>query len=123
MDEPLKPLYWVGSSRRDLKTMPGDVQDVFGFAIHLAQTGRKHAQAKPLSGFKGAGVLEIVEAYKGDAFRAVYTVTIGKAVYVLHCFQKKSPRGIQTPKRDIDLIQDLLKEAGAHAEGGRIRST
>ncbi len=97
--------------------MPNDVLDVFGFALHLAQTGKKHDQAKPLKGFGGAGVLEVVEDYMGDTYRAVYTVKIADAVYVLHCFQKKSKSGIETPKHEMDLIRDRLRAAQAHAKG------
>lgn len=97
--------------------MPDDVVDVFGFALHLAQNGKKHDQAKPLKGFGGAGVLEVVEDHQGDAFRAVYTVKIADAVYVLHCFQKKSKQGIVTPKHEMDLIRDRLKAAQAFAKG------
>jgi phage-related protein len=93
--------------------MPGDVQDLFGYALHLAQTGGKHGQAKPLKGFGGAGVLEVVEDHQGDTFRAVYTVRYTAAVYVLHCFQKKSTRGIATPKPDMDLITLRLKAVAA----------
>ena len=97
--------------------MPEDVIDVFGFALHLAQTGKKHANAKPLRGFGGAGVLEVVEDLLGDTYRAVYTVKIDDAVYVLHCFQKKSKQGIETPKHDMDLIRERLKAAQADAKG------
>ena len=97
--------------------MPGEVVEVFGFALHLAQTGRKHDQAKPLKGFGGASVLEIVEDHFGDTFRAVYTVKIDDAVYVLHCFQKKSKRGIETPKKEMDIVRERLKAAQAHAKG------
>lgn len=93
------------------------MQDVFGYALHLAQTGRKHEQAKPLKGFGGAGVLEVVEDFRSDTYRAVYTVKFGDAVYVLHCFQKKSSHGIGTPRPDIDLIRERLKAAEAHAKG------
>ncbi len=89
--------------------MPEDVQDTFGYALHLAQTGGKHAQAKPLKGFRGAGVLEVVEDHQGDTYRAVYTVRYASAVYVLHCFQKRSTSGIATPKPDMDLIDLRLK--------------
>lgn len=92
-------------------------EDVFGFALHLAQTGKKHANAKPLRGFGGAGVLEVVEDHLGDTYRAVYTVKIDDAVYVLHCFQKKSKQGIETPKHDMDLIRERLKAAQADAKG------
>lgn len=112
-----KQLLWVGSSKKDLIALPEDVQDVFGYALHLAQDGKKHEQAKPLKGFGSAGVLEVVEDWKGDTFRAVYTVKVGNAVYVLHCFQKKSTHGIETPKPDMDLIRERLKAAEAHAKG------
>ena len=95
--------------------MPEDVIDVFGFALHLAQIGKKHDQAKPLKGFGGASVLEVVEDHMGDTYRAVYTVKIAEKVYVLHCFQKKSTSGIATPKPELDLIRDRLKAALAHA--------
>lgn len=114
-----KPLHWVGSSKKDLSDMPDDVQDVFGYALHQAQEGGKHSQAKPLKGFSGAGVLEVVEDYDGDTYRAVYTVKFGAAVYALHCFQKKSTKGIETPQHDIDLIKSRLKAAEAHANGGK----
>jgi len=97
--------------------MPEDVIDVFGFALHLAQMGKKHDQAKPLKGFGGASVLEVVEDYMGDTYRAVYTVKIADKVYVLHCFQKKSTKGIETPKHEMDLIRERLKAAQAHAKG------
>lgn len=97
--------------------MPPDVVDVFGYALHLAQQGGKHAQAKPLKGFGSAGVLEVVEDDDGNTYRAVYTVRFSSAIYVLHCFQKKSHKGIATPKRDLDLVHDRLKLAQQHAEG------
>ncbi|VWC42476.1 phage derived protein, Gp49-like [Burkholderia aenigmatica] len=97
--------------------MPEIVQDTFGYALYLAQAGRKHDQAKPLKGFGSAGVLEVVESEDSGTYRAVYTVKLGHAVYVLHCFQKKSSRGIATPKRDIDLVRERLKAAEAHAKG------
>jgi phage-related protein len=95
--------------------MPADVQDTFGYALHLAQTGSKHMQAKPLRGFGSAGVLEVVECSAGSTYRAVYTVKLAGAVYVLHCFQKKSTSGTATPKPDMDLIRERLKSALAHA--------
>jgi phage-related protein len=112
-----KPLHWVGSSKKDLLVMPDAVVDVFGYALHLAQAGKKHDQAKALKGFGGASVLEVVEDYMGDTYRAVYTVKIAERVYVLHCFQKKSTKGIETPKHDMDLIRERLKAAQAHAKG------
>lgn len=99
--------------------MPGDVQDTFGYALHLAQTGKKLGQAKPLKGFGSAGVMEVIENWHGNTYRAVYTVKIADAVYVLHCFQKKSTHGIVTPKPDMDTIRDRLKKAEAHAKGAR----
>jgi phage-related protein len=95
--------------------MPESVQETFGYALYLAQTGGKAAKAKPLAGFGSAGVLEIVENDSDGTYRAVYTVRFANAVYVLHCFQKKSKSGIATPKIEIDLIQSRLKLAEAHA--------
>ena len=107
----------MGSSKKDLLKLPNDVIDIFGFALHLAQSGKKHEQAKPLKGFGGASVLEVVEDHMGDTYRAIYTVKIDERVYVLHCFQKKSSKGIETPKQDMDLIRERLKAAQAHAKG------
>ena len=89
--------------------MPEAVQDVFGYALHLAQLGSKHPDAKPLQGFGGASVLEVVESWRGNAYRAVYTLKIAGAGFVLHCFQKKSAKGSETPKPDMELIRDRLK--------------
>ena len=108
---PRKPLKWVGSAKRDLNAMPDDVQDTFGHALDLAQIGTRHPDAKVLSGFGSAGVLEVVEDCVGSTFRAVYTVKFAGWVYVLHCFQKKSKSGIKTPKEDLDLINARLKAA------------
>lgn len=112
----VKPLYWLFGSKKDLLAMPEDVQDVFGYALHQAQQGNKHVQAVPLKGFSGAGVLEVVEDYDGDTYRAVYTVKFGSAVYALHCFQKKSTSGIKTAQHDIDLIKSRLRAAEKHAK-------
>lgn len=117
MKQELKPLYWMGSAKKDLKTMPDEVQDTFGYALYLAQAGKKHEQAKPLKGFGSAGVLEVVEDWHGNAYRAVYTVKFAGAIYVLHCFQKKSTQGIATPKPATDVIRERLKVAKAHAKG------
>ena len=117
MDKAYKHVLWVGSSKKDLMAMPDEVKSAFGFALYLAQQGKKHQNAKPLKGFSGAGVLEVVEDCLGDTFRAVYTVKIAEVIYVLHCFQKKSKRGIETPKQEIDLIRDRLKMAQDHAKG------
>src|SRR5574344_746036 len=109
MPTPTKPLRWVASSKKDLMAMPEAVQDTFGYALHLAQVGQKHPDAKPMKGFGGAGVVEVVEDFQGDAYRAVYTVRYAEAVYVVHCFQKKSMQGIATPKPDVELIKSRLK--------------
>lgn len=98
--------------------MPDEVQQTFGFALYHAQIGSLHPNAKPLRGFGSAGVLEAVEDWRGDTYRAVYTVRFADAIYVLHCFQKKSKRGIQTPKREMDLIRERLREAEVKAKGG-----
>ena len=111
LTQPVKPLFWVGSSRRDLREFPEPVKDVMGHALFIAQLGRKHEDARPLKGFGGAGVLEVVEDFAGDTYRAVYTVKFSDAIYVLHVFQKKSKRGIKTPKKDLDLIRERLSRA------------
>jgi len=105
-----KPLFWVGSSKRDLLAFPEDVRDALGVALSVAQFGGKHPKAKPWKG-EGPGVLEIVEDHRGDTYRAIYTVRLKGAIYVLHAFQKKSPRGIKTPKTDIELVAQRLREA------------
>lgn len=112
----MKPVIWIASSKKDLLDLPEEIQDEFGYALYFAQIGDKAECAKPLKGFGGAGVLEIVENHDGDTFRAVYTVKFEEAVYVLHCFQKKSKAGIATPKQDLDLIKDRLKIAQAEHE-------
>jgi phage-related protein len=110
MDE-IKPLRWIATSRKDLRTFPNEVQGVMGFALFRAQQGLKHADARPLKGFGGSGVLEIVDDFDGDTYRAVYTVRYAEIVYVLHAFQKKSKSGIATPKQDMDLIRSRLRLA------------
>lgn len=102
---------WVGSSLEDLRELPPEVQDAFGYAPYLAQIGTKHPDAKPLHGFGSAAVLEVVETHDGNAYRAVYTVRFADAVYVLHVFQMKSRRGIATPAPDIETIRRRLKDA------------
>jgi phage-related protein len=109
-----KPLEWVGSSHKDLMALPADVRRFFGFALSLAQAGEKCDAAKVLKGFRGAGVLEVVEDDVGGTYRAVYTVKYVEAVFVLHCFQKKSKRGIATPKEDMAIINSRLKIAEAY---------
>jgi phage-related protein len=111
--EPLpgeKPLYWVGSSLKEITKFPPEVQRSIGFALGAAQYGGKHLSAKPWKG-DGPGVLEVVKDHDGDTYRAVYTVRFADAVYVLHTFQKKSPHGIATSQRDIALVKERLKLA------------
>jgi phage-related protein len=108
-----KELRWVGTSRDDLRAFPEDVKDVIGFALRIAQRGGKHAAAKPLKGFHGAGVLEIVDDYDGDTYRAVYTVKLADVVYVLHAFQKKAKHGIATPRAELEKIAARLRQAEA----------
>lgn len=107
----LKPVIWIGSSRKDLRSLPAPVQDYIGYALHLAQLGGKHRDAKALKGFGGSGVQEIVVDYNRDTYRAVYTVRFADRIYVLHAFKKKSKSGIATPKSDLELIERRLKQA------------
>ena len=109
-----RPLFWVASSKKDLKGFPVEIRRTMGFALFQAQAGGKHVDAKPLKGFGGAGVLEVVEDHQGDTFRAVYTVKFAGAVYVLHAFQKKSKKGAATPKAELDLVRKRLKAAEEH---------
>lgn len=110
-----KPAFWVGSARSDLRSFPEEVRTDVGFALWVAQRGGRAAQAKPLKGIvSGAGVLELVERHDGDTYRVVYTVRFADAVYVLHAFQKKSKRGIETLKHEIDVIRARLKAAEDH---------
>lgn len=110
------PLYWMGSSKKDLMALPQEVRQFFGHALDFAQRGDKHNAAKVLKGFDGAGVLEIVKNDRVGSYRAVYAVKFEQAVFVLHCFGKKSKRGIETPKADMALIRLRLKEAEAMAK-------
>ncbi|MGJ0482756.1 type II toxin-antitoxin system RelE/ParE family toxin [Pantoea agglomerans] len=114
-DQDEKPLIWIGSSRKDLQTLSREVQRFFGFALDFAQRGEKHDDAKVLKGFGGAGVLEVVEDDISGTYRAVYTVRFAEAIFVLHAFQKKSKRGIATPKEDMEIIRNRLKVAEAVA--------
>jgi phage-related protein len=107
-------LMWIGSSREDLKEFPDDVREGMGHALYLAQCGEKSSSAKPLKGFSGASVLEIVENFNTDTYRAVYTIRFRGTVYVLHAFQKKAKSGVSTPKKEIDLINARLKAAEQH---------
>ncbi len=122
---PIKPLFWIGSSWKDLKAFPAGVRQTAGFALWQAQMGRKHVSAKVLKGFGGAGVLEVVEDDDGSTYRVVYTVKFAGAVYVLHAFQKKSKSGIKTPASEMGIVRRRLKAAEEHhaarrrEEGGR----
>lgn len=109
-----KPAEFVGSAKDDLSAFPREVKIAMGYAIHTAQIGGKYPNAKPLKGFGGAGVLEIVEDHDGDTYRAVYTVKFAGAVYILHAFQKKSKKGKATPPADVELIKRRLKAAAEH---------
>jgi phage-related protein len=109
-----KPTIWIGSSRDDLRAFPDEVRRVMGFAINDAQNGDEHPRVKALKGFGGRSVLEVVDDEDGDTYRAVYTVRFAGVIYVLHAFQKKSRKGIATPKRDIEIIKARLKVAEAH---------
>src|ERR1700730_10581640 len=112
LPRPIRPLRWIGSSRKDYREFPPRVQENFGFELFLAQTGQHPPSAKLLKGL-GSGIVEVVDDFDGDTFRAVYTVRFESAVYVLHSFKKKSKQGIKTPQSDIELIKRRLKDAAA----------
>jgi phage-related protein len=109
--ETLKPIRWVGSSLRDLKSFPSEVRSDVGFALYAAQKGEMDPSAKPLKGFGGASVIEIVAPFAGDTWRAVYTVRFQDVIYVLHAFQKKSKSGTATPQKELELIRQRLAAA------------
>ena len=102
---------WVGSSRKDLRRFPREVRRDVGAVLDAAQLGKMDPSGRPLKGFGGAGVIEVRVAFRTNAYRAVYTAQFGEAIYVLHAFQKKSTRGIATPKREIEVIEARLKQA------------
>jgi len=110
-NEALKPVVWIASSKKDLLDFPPPTIRDVGHALYVAQCGEKPPNAKPLQGFGGASVLEIVLNEDGGTYRAVYTVRFELAVYVLHCFQKKSRSGIATPKHDVELVRGRLSIA------------
>ena len=114
----MKPVIWVGSRRKDLRAFPEPVQDHIGYAVYVAQRGGKHRDTKTVSGFGGARVVEVVKDFRGDTFRAVYTLRYAGTVYVLHAFRKKSKTGRETPRRDVELIEKRVREAEKIAEGG-----
>lgn len=107
----VRPLIWMGSSRGDVRGFPRQVRRGIGQALYAAQQGETDPSAKPLRGFGGGAVVEVIADHHGNTWRAVYTVRYAEAIYVLHAFQKKSKRGIATPKQDIDLIHRRLAEA------------
>ncbi|MFM5950688.1 MAG: type II toxin-antitoxin system RelE/ParE family toxin [Novosphingobium sp.] len=115
------PVDWIGSSKKDLLSFPGEVVSAMGYALGVAQQGGKHPHAKPWKG-DGGGILEVVEDFSGDTYRAVYTVRFADVIYVLHAFQKKSTKGIKTAKADIAMIRARLKLAQAdHAERTKLK--
>lgn len=107
----MKEIIWVSSSKKDLLALSEEIRDEMGYGLYMAQLGQQHKKAKPLKGFGGAGVLEIIDSDEAGTYRTVYTITMPKAVCVLHVFQKKSKQGIKTAKLDIDLIKNRLKQA------------
>ena len=107
----VKPVVWIGDAKEELVAFPEEVARAVGFALYEAEKGGKHPHAKPLHGFGGAGVLEVVEDHDGDTYRAVYTVRLAGRVYVLHAFQKKAKHGIATPKADIARVKARLRTA------------
>jgi phage-related protein len=111
MADELKPIVWIGSSRRDLKAFPKQVRSDIGQALYTAQMGETDPAAKPLKGLGGTRVMEIIDRYDTNTYRAVYTVQFSNVIYVLHAFQKKSKSGIATPRKDIKLIRRRLTEA------------
>lgn len=111
MNEELKPVRWVGSTQKDIRSFPEEIRRDFGQALYTAQRGQTDPAAKPLRGFNGQAVMEIVAPFDGNTWRGVYTVRFRDAVYVLHVFQKKSKSGIATPKAEMDLIHRRLADA------------
>lgn len=116
MDKNTRSLVWIGSSKKDLLALPIAVRKFMGHVLDFAQRGEQHGNVKALKGFGGAGVLEVIEDDAGGTYRAVYTVKFEEAMFVLHCFQKKSKSGIATPKEDMDIIRARLKIAEALAK-------
>jgi phage-related protein len=113
----VKHLFWLGDSLENVRAFPSAVRDRVGFALYVAQEGGVHASAKPLHGL-GGGVMEIAARDEGGAYRAVYTVSIGAAIYVLHAFQKKSKRGIATPRADMELVRNRLRQLQREVRDG-----
>lgn len=118
-EQKVKPVAWVGSSYREFRSFPDAVQDGIGYALFRAQQGEKHESAKPLKGFGGAGVVEIVENHNTDTYRAIYTVKFRGIIYVLHAFQKKSKKGSKTPDSEMDIVRRRLKVAEEDYKGSK----
>lgn len=118
VDRPFKPLYWVATSKKDLKALPASVIDVFGFALHLAQRGSQHTRATLLKDF-GKGVFCVIESHMGDTYRTVYTVRYTRAIYVLHCFQKKPKTSTAMSKSNVEKIRERLQAVEAFEQGMR----
>lgn len=110
----VKRCYFVGPTKKILSAMPAEVKTAVGNSLYLAQTGKEAGNVKALKGFGGRGVLEVVEDFDGNTYRAIYTVRYSTGVYVLHVFQKKSKSGVATPKHEIELIKSRLMTAEAH---------
>jgi phage-related protein len=108
---PERPLLWVASSKHDLLDMPNDVIDAFGYGLYQAQIGKQPDIGKILRGFGSANVIELVKDHNEGTFRTVYTVRFSEIVIVLHAFQKKSKKGKETPKQDMELIHSRLRLA------------
>jgi phage-related protein len=116
MEIQMKTLFWVGTSRKDLAALPSEVKDVFGYALYKAEIGSQHLHAKPLKGFNGNGVIEVVKSQLRNTYRLVYSTDFNNGIYVLHCFQKKSTQGIKTSQSDMNLIFVNYKSAKAHSQ-------
>ena len=116
-EEKIKQLFWGPGCQKELYKFPEDVRDIMLQAFFIAQKGGKHPDAKPMKGFKGAGVVEVVESFEKNAYRAVYTTRIEESIHILHVFQKKSKSGIATPKKEIDLIKKRLAQVERHHKG------
>ena len=116
MEIQMKTVFWVGTSRKDLAALPSEVKDVFGYALYKAEIGSQHLHAKPLKGFNGNGVIEVVKSQLRNTYRLVYSTDFNNGIYVLHCFQKKSTQGIKTSQSDMNLIFVNYKSAKAHSQ-------
>ena len=110
IEVPLRPLIWMGNSRKNIRDFPEQARASVGYALQLVQAGETPIDAKIFKGV-GSGVYEIVKRYDTDTYRVIYAVKIGENVYVLHAFQKKSKQGIKTPQADIDLVKQRYKDA------------